>query len=157
MKKQFMLISLIAALLLLQSCNQNITRNALKEINLKEHKIKMYKSMHCGCCGIYGEYLQNLGFDVEVTDLHDVAEIKEKHSIPQQMLSCHTMEVDGYFIEGHVPAEAIAKLLSEKPDIKGIALPGMPSGTPGMHGGKQGEWVIYALNKDGSTREFTRV
>ena len=83
--------------------------------------------------------------------------VKEKYGIPYSMRSCHTTVIGDYFVEGHVPIEAVEKLMLEKPDIKGIALPGMPSGSPGMPGSKQGPFIVYAINKDGSTSEFMRI
>ena len=80
--------------------------------------------------------------------------IKERYGVPRNLESCHTEIIGGYFVEGHMPIEAIEKLLSERPDIRGIALPGMPSGSPGMPGPKTEPWTIYAVNKDGSVGEF---
>ena len=82
--------------------------------------------------------------------------IKSQYQIPAEMQSCHTSVIDDYFIEGHVPMEAIEKLMNEKPDIDGIALPRMPSGSPGMPGVKTETWIIYSL-KDGQYEEFMRV
>ena len=76
---------------------------------------------------------------------------------PTNLESCHTTIVEGYVIEGHIPVEVINKLLKEKPDIKGIAMPGMPSGSPGMPGQKRGEWIIHAMHHDGSTTEYMRI
>ena len=82
--------------------------------------------------------------------------IKEKYNIPYNMQSCHTTEIGDYFVEGHVPIEAVNKLLAEKPDIDGITLPDMPSGSPGMPGPKREEFIIYSL-KDGEAEEFMRL
>lgn len=122
-------------------------------------QFKVYKSEGCGCCSGYIKYLQKIeGFDnVEIVDVADVAPTKEQVGVPASLRSCHTVVVGDYFIEGHVPGEAIDKLMSEKPDIKGIAIAGMPSGSPGMPGSKQGDFVVYAVKKDGSTEEFMRV
>ena len=73
------------------------------------------------------------------------------------MESCHTTVIGEYFVEGHVPVEAIEKLLAEKPDVAGIGMPGMPSGSPGMPGAKQGQFIIYSINKDGTINEFMRI
>ena len=73
------------------------------------------------------------------------------------MQSCHTTTIGNYFVEGHIPIEAIEKLMTEKPNIKGIAMPGMPSGSPGMPGAKQGPFIIYAIGNDGSVGEFMRM
>ena len=121
--------------------------------------ITMFKSPNCGCCGIYSQYLNRKDFSVGIvsTPDADLANLKNKDGIPAQLRSCHTMNVGNYFVEGHIPAEAIEKLMTEKPDIKGIAMPGMPSGAPGMPGGKTGDFVVYAVNNDGSFQEFMRV
>jgi len=117
----------------------------------------VYKSPSCGCCGIWSQYADRAGLDIAVHDIPDVDRVKEEYGVPAQLWSCHTTIIGDYFVEGHVPQEAIEKLLAEKPDIKGIALPGMPSGTPGMPGPKQGPWVIYAVGHDGSISEFMTV
>jgi hypothetical protein len=120
-------------------------------------KVKFYKSVSCGCCGIHSNYLKNKGLDIEVINMDDLSPIKEEQHVPSALQSCHTVVLGDYFIEGHMPAEAIEKLITEKPDIAGIALPGMPEGSPGMPGTKRGEWIIYAVNKDGTYKEFMRI
>ncbi len=117
----------------------------------------IFKSSGCGCCGVYSQYMEKKGFNVQVVDTEDLDSVKSKYKIPVSMQSCHTTVVGDYFVEGHVPAEAIEKLLAEKPDIAGIAMPGMPSGSPGMPGSKRGPFIVYAVNKDGSTAEFMRI
>lgn len=116
----------------------------------------MYKTPTCGCCQVYGQYLKREDVDVTVIDVEDIAQIKEQHGIPRNLESCHTTMIGGYVVEGHIPMEIIEKLLAEKPEIKGIALPGMPSGSPGMPGPKTEEWTIYALNTDGTVTEFMK-
>lgn len=118
---------------------------------------KFYKTMECGCCGLHSDYLENKGLDLDRVEMQDISEIKRKYNIPTELESCHTMLIENYFVEGHVPVEAIEKLIKEKPDIAGITLPGMPSGSPGMPGAKNGEWIIYAVNNDGSHEEFMRI
>ena len=121
-------------------------------------KVIIFKSMQCGCCGVYANYMKNkIRERLTINQVDDINSIKDKYDIPQNMRSCHTSVIGNYVIEGHVPLEAINKLISEKPDIKGIAMPGMPSGSPGMPGSKTSDFVIYALNKDGSTSEFVRL
>ncbi len=119
-------------------------------------KLVIYKSASCGCCTGYAEYLRRMGFNVEVVVREDVDAIKNKYGIPHDKRSCHTTVAGNYFIEGHVPVEAINKLFSERPDIKGISLPRMPSGSPGMPGAKRGTWVIYAFT-EGGIEEFMRM
>lgn len=120
-------------------------------------KITVFKSESCGCCDLYVNYLEKQGFAVEVQDLLDLNDIKKELKIPQSVRSCHVSKVGDYFVEGHVPVEAITKLLKEKPDILGIALPGMPSGSPGMPGAKTEPFVVQAVHKDGKITEFMRL
>ena len=120
-------------------------------------KITIFKSPTCSCCAEYITYLKSKNFRVEVVNTQDMLSIKEKYNIPQDLESCHTGIVGNYFLEGHIPIEAIQKLLEEKPDILGIALPGMPSDAPGMGGVKSGEFKIYGLSKDGSAFEFMSI
>ena len=149
MKKQIFL-TLMLLLALISGCTK-------VDPVVASEKITVYKSQSCGCCGIYVNYLKKAGFSVEVKDVLDVAEIKNQNKIPRELSSCHTSIVGKYFVEGHVPYEAIVKLVTEKPDIAGIALPGMPSGSPGMPGAKRGDFVIYSIGKDGTTGEFMRI
>ncbi len=116
----------------------------------------VYKSSSCGCCENYIPYLKAKGFDVEIIVVKDIASIKTEYGVPDGMESCHTTIIEGYFIEGHVPLEAIDKLLEERPDIDGISLPNMPSGSLGMPGQKQGDFIIYSII-DGEASEFMRV
>jgi len=102
------------------------------------------------------DYLQENGVTVETVMVDDTATIKEEHGIPPDLWSCHTTVVDGYYIEGHVPINVVLKLLEERPAIDGIALPGMPPGSPGMDGEKEGPWVIYAVTGN-SFEEFVIV
>jgi hypothetical protein len=102
------------------------------------------------------DYLRENGVKVEAVMVEDTAAIKEEHGIPEDLWSCHTMILDGYYIEGHVPIDVVQKLLEERPAIDGIALPGMPSGSPGMDGVKDGPWVIYAVT-GGTYDEFVTV
>ena len=122
-----------------------------------KEEIVVYKSPNCGCCGNYAKYLSKEGFNVKVVNEIDMTTIKEKYNIPVDLESCHTTVVGDYVVEGHIPVEGIAKLMTEKPDIKGIAMPNMPSGSPGMPGPKQGPFVVYELTEDGSKIEFARL
>jgi len=117
-------------------------------------KAILYKSPTCGCCSIYAQYLNKKGIKLEIKEMNDVSPIKEKYSVPGSMLSCHTLVIGNYFVEGHVPTEAIDKMLNEKPDIKGIGMGGMPSGSPGMPGAKKGPFIISQLGKDDMVSTF---
>lgn len=119
-------------------------------------KVTVYKSPDCGCCVQHAAYLRGLGFKVEIKNISNMSSIKKQHQISSEMESCHTEIIEGYFVEGHVPVEAINKLLEEKPDIDGISLPGMPSGSPGMPGLKLKDFVIYSIT-DGVFSEFMRL
>ena len=106
----------------------------------------VYKSPECGCCHVWAGYLRYNGFDVLVKDMDDVTPVKNFFRIPDDLRSCHTAIIGGYAVEGHVPVEAIDRLLAEKPEIKGIALPGMPSGSPGMPGPSTGRFIISTIS-----------
>lgn len=109
----------------------------------------LYKSPSCSCCGQYTAYMKEEGYVIDVKDVDDMSVIKEQYGVPYELESCHTMEVEGYVVEGHVPEEAVQKLLAERPDIKGIGMAGMPSGSPGMPGSKTADFVIYEITHDG--------
>ncbi len=107
--------------------------------------MQVYKQSTCGCCGVWVSYMTRHGYDVDTHNLYDVSPKKREYGVPAAVESCHTARIGGYTVEGHVPAEVVDKLLAERPAIDGIALPGMPDGSPGMPGDKQGTWTIYAL------------
>ena len=127
-------------------------KDALANINNKQI-VEVFKTPSCGCCYGYVLFLEKEKFKVKQTDMRSLHTIKQKYNIPVEMQSCHTTIMGKYFIEGHVPFEAVEKLLKEQPDIDGIALPGMPIGTPGMPGDKDEPYVIYQL-KDGQSSVF---
>lgn len=120
-------------------------------------QVIVFKSPTCGCCAVYAKYLGQKDYDVQVKDVPDPSAEMKKKGFPDSMLSCHTSIIGDYVVEGHVPVEAIEKLLAEKPAIKGIAMPGMPSGSPGMPGSKNGPFIIYKITDDGSVEEFMRM
>lgn len=138
--------------LILASSSSNNTPQAAGENG--GQKVTVYKSLNCGCCGGYVSYLKKNGFEVEVVNQDDMDIIKEKYGIPSNLHSCHTTIAGNYFIEGHIPVAGIEKLLSENPDIKGIALPGMPSASPGMPGPKTGPFEVKQISTDGSVSDF---
>ncbi|OCP24766.1 MULTISPECIES: DUF411 domain-containing protein [unclassified Ensifer] len=109
----------------------------------------LYKNPQCGCCEGYAAYLRENGFNVDVKPTNDLAEISRKAGVAEGMQGCHTMFIDGYVVDGHVPVNVVRKLLTERPAIAGITLPGMPMGSPGMAGTKTEKFVIYTVPKDG--------
>ncbi len=108
----------------------------------------LYKDPNCGCCAGYAAHLRRNGISVEVRNTAVLDAIKRKYSVPAKLASCHTMRIGGYTVEGHVPVTTVRKLLREKPKIAGIALPGMPQGSPGMPGPKEEPFVVYELAPD---------
>lgn len=108
----------------------------------------LYKNPACTCCETYADYLRENGFEVTVEATHDLPLIKRQHGVPAPLEGCHTTLVDGYVVEGHVPVAAILRLLTEKPAIKGISLPGMPAGSPGMFGEKTEPFTIYEIGDE---------
>ena len=128
-------------------------QNALAVPEASKYNVEVFKTPSCGCCYGYVLFLEEEKFNVKQTDMRSLHLIKKKYNIPLEMQSCHTTILDKYFIEGHVPIEAINKLLKEQPNIDGIALPGMPIGTPGMPGEKEEPYIIYQL-VDGKSSVF---
>lgn len=118
---------------------------------------KLFKNPQCDCCEGYAAYLRKNGFTLTVVPTNDLAEIDRNAGIPEALEGCHTMFIGDYFVSGHVPLEAVRKLLSEHPDIKGITLPGMPSGSPGMFGNKEEPFTIHAIAKDGSASVYMKI
>ena len=108
----------------------------------------IYKNPQCGCCEGYADYLRQNGFKVTVKPTHELSAMSRREGIPEDFQGCHLGYIDGYVVSGHVPVKTVRKLLSERPKIKGITLPGMPMGSPGMSGTKDGPWTIYAIGGD---------
>lgn len=127
------------------------------EGNKKGIAATLYSSPGCSCCHNYASYLEELNFTVKFIETETFQEIKDENSIPEDLRSCHTVMIGNYSVEGHVPIEAINKLLEEKPDIDGIALPGMPSGSPGMSGDKASAFEIMAFKEGESVGTFLLV
>ncbi len=119
--------------------------------------LTIYKSASCGCCAKWVEHVEKHGFTVTVVNVDDVMAVKAKAGIPDKLASCHTSKVGGYVVEGHVPAADIKKLLAQKPKAKGIAVPGMPMGAPGMeHGDHRQPYQTLLIKADGSTAVFAQ-
>jgi hypothetical protein len=116
----------------------------------------VYKTPTCGCCGLWTAHVEEYGFSVTVHELVDLSAVKEQHGVPPELVSCHTAIVDGYVIEGHVPAPEILRLLQERPDVLGIATPGMPVGSPGMGGpsGAGDEYSVVTFDSEGRTTVY---
>lgn len=118
--------------------------------------VEVYKSATCGCCRKWVEHLEANGFSVRTTNREDLADLKAKHGVPRRVQSCHMAIVNGYVVEGHVPAADVQRLLKERPAIVGLAVPGMPIGSPGMEvpGRKAQPFDVLTFDKDGQTQVF---
>ena len=116
--------------------------------------IVVYKSPTCGCCKKWISHLGKNGYSVEVHNQYNVNPIKSKMGVSRKLHSCHTAVVDGYVIEGHVPAVDITRLLDEKPSVKGLAVPGMPMGSPGMEGPRKDSYEVLTFQENGRTTVF---
>ena len=119
--------------------------------------VTLYKSPNCGCCSGHAKALEEAGFAVNIVETDELDQIKSEQNIPPTGASCHTSVIGDYVVEGHVPLEAIEKLLTEKPDVAGIGLPGMPIGTPGMPGRKTAPYEVYQLTKDGEMSPYMTI
>jgi hypothetical protein len=119
--------------------------------------VVVHKTESCGCCHLWVEHMEKSGFKVTVRNVTDLGGIKERVGVPYGMGSCHTARVGGYFIEGHVPAADIARLLEERPNAKGLTVPAMPLGSPGMEvaSGEVQPYDVHLVARDGSTSVFT--
>ncbi len=117
-------------------------------------EIHVYKSATCGCCSKWVDHLRAEGFRVQTTDVDDLERLKLENGIPARLSACHTAFVDGYFLEGHVPAADVARLLAERPRIAGLAVPGMPIGSPGMEGPDPERYQVFAFGLDGQVSVF---
>ena len=153
--KSVLSIALLISFILILSFVTN-KQDASAVTKASKYNVEVFKTSSCGCCYGYVLFLEKEKFKVKKTDMRSLHSIKKKYNIPLEMQSCHTTILGKYFIEGHVPIEAINKLLKEQPDIDGIALPGMPIGTPGMPGEKEEPYIIYQL-VDGKSSVFMTI
>ena len=135
---------------------QNPAAPTLQSADANGPRMIVHKSASCGCCGLWVDHMRAAGFAVEVRDSDNLTPLKERVGVPYAKGSCHTAEVAGYFIEGHVPAADIKRLIAEKPDAKGLVLPGMPMGSPGMESpdGRTQAYTVELVGRDGATTAF---
>jgi hypothetical protein len=115
----------------------------------------LYKSPQCGCCEGHAAHLRTNGIDLEIVTTDDLALLRQERGVPEDLVGCHMILIDGYVVEGHVSAAAIKRLLTERPAVKGISLPGMPMGSPGMDGPKSEPLVVYTFGGAGASEVFT--
>jgi hypothetical protein len=129
---------------------------ALMPLSAAKPSMVVYKTPTCGCCGKWVEHMRANGFDVKVNEVQSTAEYRKKYGVPERLASCHTGIVNGYTVEGHVPAADVQKLLKQRPKAKGIAVPGMPIGSPGMEQGPGRQaYSVILFDEQGSLTQFT--
>lgn len=116
--------------------------------------VTLYRNPSCGCCDAYARYLEKNGFDVKLIDTLDAASIHEKYGVPERLEGCHTAVVGNYVFEGLIPAEYVKRVLDEHRPVKGLSVPGMPVGAPGMPGSKNGPIHVFYLDTSSSSRVF---
>jgi len=117
--------------------------------------VTVYKSPTCGCCGKWVKHMEKNGFKVVTKNRNNLTPIKKQFGIKQEFQSCHTAKIGNYVVEGHVPAADIKRMLKEKPAIVGLAVPGMPMGSPGMEGHRKDNYNVLAINKGNATTVFS--
>jgi hypothetical protein len=118
--------------------------------------VKVYLRPTCGCCGIWVEHMEKAGFKVTREARQDLDSVPERQRVPAHLRTCHTAVLGNYLVEGHVPVDLVQKMLKERPKIAGIAVPGMPIGSPGMEGPNPRPYSIIAFQADGTTSEYAR-
>lgn len=118
--------------------------------------VKLYKNPNCGCCDVYADHLEANGFVVRLINTSDMASIKQKYAVPEKLEGCHTAVIDGYVFEGLIPADSVKRILKERPPVKGLSVPGMPVGAPGMPGNKRGPIHVYYLDSSPTPKIFAR-
>lgn len=157
--------SLLAAVLFAAACGSPEAEGAeapsaaqmLAEAGQPVPSVVVYKTPSCGCCNGWVDHLREAGFDVDARNVSDIMSVKRDAQVPGHLSSCHTALIDGYVVEGHVPADQIARLLTERPEVLGIAAPGMPVGSPGMEGAGAKPYEVMTFDAEGGTEVFARI
>jgi len=158
-------LSTLGALALLAACGNADAAPEAGEVALATPDqdlptLLVYKTATCGCCSGWVEHMRQAGFTVDARDLPNNTElmrVKVDAGVPGAMATCHTALVDGYVIEGHVPAEQVKRLLAERPQVAGIAVPGMPTGSPGMEGPSPQPYRVHSFDRQGGSAVFAEV
>jgi hypothetical protein len=121
------------------------------------NEVVVYKSPWCGCCQGWADHMRASGYPVTVREIEDLTAVKRMSGIPETLESCHTAFVGGYAVEGHVPADVVDRLLAERPPVRGLAVPGMPIGSPGMEGAPPEAYDVMTFTGDGTTDVYERI
>ena len=119
--------------------------------------VVVYKSPTCGCCSLWVDHLEEAGFTVRAENVMDMVAVKHREGVPMDLSSCHTAIIGDYVFEGHIPARVIQDFLDEAPDLAGLAVPGMPIGSPGMEGPNPTPYDVIAFDRDGNRGVFERI
>jgi hypothetical protein len=143
MKRRVLLQAILASASSVTLCAPLLARAAAAPV------VEVYRSEDCGCCEGWVEHLKANGFTVKAQNVANPSDYREKFGIPRELGSCHTGLVQGYALEGHVPASEIKRLLAERPKAKGLAVPSMPLGSPGMEGGRSDPHDVFLVQADG--------
>lgn len=147
-------VSAAGVVLALVSAHSGDAANTATAPAAKPIAIKVYKTPQCGCCKSWVQHLSKNGFQVQSVDLPDLTLVKEKYGVKPALEACHTALVNGYVVEGHVPADVIKRLLRERPKVAGIAVPGMPAGSPGMEGATKERYDVLTFDRAGRSRVY---
>jgi hypothetical protein len=154
MKKRFVRTFALGASFLALALTTGAAPSSPIGVTAKGPIITVYKDPSCGCCKSWIEHLVKHGYRVDAKDTPQMTEVKRTLGVPEALTACHTAIVNGYLIEGHVPAADIARLLKEKPRVAGLAVPGMPMGSPGMEGPRSQHYQVLSFDKTGKTKVF---
>ncbi|HUG97784.1 MAG TPA: DUF411 domain-containing protein [Gammaproteobacteria bacterium] len=151
---------LVLATLALAACGRDGPTVAVSTATAADESAKLvvYEGPRCGCCGQWGLHMEAAGFEVEVQKTEHLAHIKPAMGVPAELASCHTAKIRGYFVEGHVPAREVQRLLAERPAARGLAVTGMPAGSPGMEApdGRVDAYEVLLVAGDGATSVYAR-
>ena len=145
---------LLAVAAVMSSCSSPARTTSTSTGKAEGKTITIYRSATCSCCKEYEAYLTDNGFRVATLVVDDTAEVKNRLGVPKGAWSCHTAEIGGYVVEGHVPAEVLTRLFDERPAFNGIALPGMPGGAPGMGSDREGSLHIVSFDATGTLSHY---
>jgi len=148
-KYVFALAALLSSVILLSFSFQNSNK-----VNAAD--IIVYKSPTCGCCKKWVKHLETAGFNVKSINKRNMNPVKQKFGVKREYQSCHTAKIGKYFIEGHVPASDIKNLLAKKHDAKGLAVPGMPMGSPGMEGHRKDKYSVLLIDKHNNAKVYSQ-
>ena len=146
-----------SAVVLLVGVSVAVVSSQSGKTSANKPSVAVFKSPTCGCCAKWNEHMSAAGYTVTSRDMTDMTAVKDEHRVPSSLRSCHTALVAGYVLEGHVPADVVAKLLAERPaGVVGLAVPGMPAGSPGMESadGFKTPYQVMAFTQDGQSRVY---